>query len=263
MLLTANVLLLSITLALAMTLKTAETAALVGPRVAVCMRRCVQTAKGQRAAPVPSQLCRQPCVLQQDVANHKLLMTDVGSAGARAGQLQAKPAAQHSAAAAGHLRGLVSATSRRVSALLLLLHRLASLAPTPACLEVSPTRPGAYASLSLPTPMLACARQPAAMPIARARRLTARAAALGGTRLQPRRAASRLQPRRRAAAAVRAEASVSLHFLTSFVCFYTAWTWLGLRRARIQVRPGQCMLDARPCGRAAHVFGCNGCPLHG
>ncbi|KAI7842496.1 hypothetical protein COHA_003850 [Chlorella ohadii] len=72
------------------------------------------------------------------------------------------------------------------------------------------------------------------MPVARAGSpLTARAA-VAGARLQPRRAASRLRPQRRVAVAVRAEGAASLHFLTSFVCFYTAWTWLGLRRARIQ-----------------------------
>lgn len=96
MLLSACFLLLSITLALAMTLKRAETAALVGPRVAVCMRRCVQTAKGQRAAPVPSQLCRQPCVLQQAVANHKLRMTDVGAQ--EQGPVNSKPSRRHSTA---------------------------------------------------------------------------------------------------------------------------------------------------------------------
>ncbi|PRW51129.1 vacuolar sorting 23A [Chlorella sorokiniana] len=82
--------------------------------------------------------------------------------------------------------------------------------------------------------MLASALQPGSTAAARARPQPAPRAAAGSARLQPRRAAVRLQPRRRGTVAVRAEGAASLHFLTSFVCFYTAWTWMGLRRARIQ-----------------------------
>ena len=82
------------------------------------------------------------------------------------------------------------------------------------------------------------------MAVARARPPLGARSAVGGARVQPRHAAARPQPRRRRAVAVRADASVSLHFFTSFVCFYTAWTWVGLRRARIQVRHGRLRMAA-------------------